>query len=115
MSTHVYRVIVRGRFDALEPHQREVLSDEAVEHEPLRAAFSREGTLTYDERLDFFSFRYEVRVRSEDGSDPTEAAFAEAVSRADSYLSARGLRYRHLKPTGSDLTRVWDDDDQVEA
>ena len=110
MSTHVYRVIVRGRFDDLEPHQRETLLSEAPEHEALKAAFSREGTFTYDHRLDFFSFRYEVRSSSDDGSDPTETAFGEAVARAGSYLSDRGIRYRHLKPTGSDLTRIWDDD-----
>jgi hypothetical protein len=109
MSTHVYRVIVRGRIDALDDEQRDELRAEAPDHEALRAAFTREGTLTYDDRLDFFSFRYEVRVRSDDGSDPTEKAFDQAVARAASFLDGRGIAYRYLKPTGTDLTRIWDD------
>ena len=115
MATHVFRVIVRGRFGELDETTRERLLADVDDHEAMRAAFTRDGTLTYDRRLDFFSFRYEVRVSVDDGpepsstpSDATEVAFAEAVRRADEHLSVRGLSYRHLEPTGSDLTRIWE-------
>lgn len=108
MATHIYRVTVRGRFADLDEAARSALLEEADDHEALRAAFTVDGTLTYDRRLDFFSFRYEVRVRSDEGEDPTERAFAEAVARAHRHLTQRGLGYRHLNPTGSDLTRIWD-------
>lgn len=107
MATHIYRVTVRGRFADLDDDARATLLADAEAHEALRAAFTREGTLTYDHRLDFFSFRYEIRATSDDGADPTERAFAAAVARADEHLTAQGLGYRHLKPTGSDLTRIW--------
>lgn len=115
MSTHVYRVIVRGRFDGLGQPERDELLAEADAHEALKASFTREGTLTYDNRLDFFSFRYEVRVTSDDGSDTTADAFAAAVRQAGSYLDRRGFGYKGLKPTGTDLTRIWDADDSEEG
>lgn len=112
MSTHVYRVIVRGRFDELDQSMRSELLADADTHDAMRAAFSREGTLTYDQRLDFFSFRFEVRVNSDDVLDTTEAAFETATEQARIYLERRGLGYRHLKPTGTDLTRIWDAPDE---
>lgn len=110
MTTHIYRVIVRGRFDDLGPTSRAELLAAADDHDALRAAFTRAGTLVYDRRLDFFSLRYEVRVSSDENADPTAAAFADAVEKASRYLAERGLGFRHLVPTGSDLTRIWEND-----
>jgi len=102
--------MVRGRFTGLDDDSAAGLRECLAEHEALNARFTADGTLVYDARLDFFCFRYEIRARSEDGADPTGAAFADAVARAERYLSDRGLGHRGLKPSGSDLTRVWEDD-----
>lgn len=109
MSTQVFRVIVRGRFAEVSDGDRSALLEDAAEHEALRARFSRKGTFTYDRRIDFFSFRYEIRVQSVDVSgDGTAEAFDLAIAQAGQYLDHRGLAHRDLRATGGDLGRMWD-------
>ncbi len=58
MATHIHRVIVRGFFDGLDDEQRAWLRAEQPDHDILRSAFSREGSLTYEPNLSAFSFRF---------------------------------------------------------
>ena len=109
MSIHVFRVIVRGRFAALDPENRAALLEAVDEHEALRAKFTKEGTLTYDRRIDFFSFRYEIRIQGDDVSgDGSAEAYEAGMEQARRDLDRLGLAHRDLRATGSDLTRVWD-------
>ena len=57
----MYRVTVRGRFTGLSDPQRKSLRDRAADHDIFQSAFNGEGTLSYDDAVDFFSFRLEVR------------------------------------------------------
>ena len=48
LSTHTFRITVRGFFDALTQAQRSELLAEADRHDILRAAYTPEGNLSYD-------------------------------------------------------------------
>ena len=102
----IYRVIVRGRFGALDDEQRTSLRAELDRDDVTSHRFSPTGVLAYDRRLDFFSVRVEVRV--EDGDDAPAAAFREAEARATAELTRLGLPWRdELRATGSNMADVW--------
>jgi hypothetical protein len=112
MAVRVFRCIVRGRFAALDHDTRAGLLAEADAHDLLNVAgFTAEGTLTYDRRIDFFSYRFEVRLDSDDvdGGDAELSAHAEAVAvaRADAALARAGLPHRGLKATSTDMASMW--------
>ena len=99
---HVYRVTVRGRFHELSDEARSQLAAAQAEHDIFVSAYTPEGTLTYDGRLDFFNLRYEVRAAS--GDDAATHAMVEA----DTFL--RTMRYgaRDLRPDVVDVSAIWD-------
>jgi Family of unknown function (DUF6204) len=101
---HIFRVIVRGRFSSLSEASRAYLSDAQDEHDVSRAAFTREGTLTYDSKLDFFSFRYEVRPR---GERVDEVAAQIALREVEQFMITMGFGFGDLKVTVSDTSEVW--------
>jgi hypothetical protein len=108
----IFRVIVRGRFGPLEPAQRERLVATADDHDLVSsdATFTAGGTLAYDGRIDFFSYRVEVRVGDDDAHGPAAArdvAFERATAIAAADLERRGLPCRHLEPTGTNMADVW--------
>lgn len=112
VDVDIFRVIVRGRFGALDPSVRETLRAELAEHDLVSggATFTGTGTLAYDGRIDFFSYRVEVRVADgeADGPEATRTlAFERAIAIAASDLERRGLPWRHLEPTGSNMADVW--------
>jgi len=107
MATHIHRVIVRGFFDGLDDEQRAWLRAEQPDHDILRSAFSREGSLTYEPNLSAFSFRYEVRTTDDDGDDHHEAAIAIGTARAEAALAAMGVGAKHLRATAADMADVW--------
>jgi hypothetical protein len=103
---HIYRVIVRGFFGELDGPTRAGLLAEADEHEPLAAAFTTAGTLTYDRRLVAFSLRYEMR-RADDADDPSAAVSAEALARATDELRRAGIPYTGLRVQAIDMADAW--------
>jgi Family of unknown function (DUF6204) len=52
---------VRGQFKDLTNATRSYLLSTAADHDLFLSSFTQEGTFTYDERLQFFNLRYEVR------------------------------------------------------
>ena len=102
-STGVYRVTIRGRFTDLTDQARAYLQRHVDEHDIFVSAYTPEGTLTYDKKLDFFNLRYEVRADDADGA--TERALGEAGS----FLSTMGLVHGPLKTTVVDMATMWDE------
>jgi hypothetical protein len=102
MPDHQLRIRVRGRFDALTPEQRDGLLREAALHDPLRAAFTDEGCVSYDlDARPFFAFRVSASVRD-------EAAVPDAVRRAEEaagrWAAQRGLSWVHVASHVENLT-----------
>ncbi len=108
MSLHIYRATVRGRFADLDDNTRATLLAEAAEHETLVAArFTPAGSFVYDERLQFFSFRFELR---ETGNDHALEVIAHAEALAVAALDSQGIGFRDLKVTARDMADVWMDE-----
>ena len=101
----IFRVIVRGRFGPLDDAQREELRSALDGDELASHRFTPAGTLTYDRRVDFFSVRLEIRV--EEAADAPAEAFRRAEALAVAQLDQRGLPYRDLRTTGSNMADVW--------
>ncbi|HEX7306284.1 DUF6204 family protein [Lentzea sp.] len=99
MAEHTYRVLVRGRFADLTDDQRASLKERLAGFDFLRdAGFSEEGALTYDEKLDFFSYRV---VLTADGK-PDEAG----LRRASTALDALGVDFKGLKAKVTDMDEM---------
>lgn len=105
---HIYRIIVRGRFDGLDDAARAALREELERTDELDSyAFSKDGTLTFDRRLDFWSVRAEVRVRDDESEDPTALAEERATALALAHLAARGVAGRDLRRSTQAMADVW--------
>ena len=85
-----------------------MLLAEAGEHEIFRSAYTRDGTLTYQPDLVAFSFRYEVRDSGDDPAEAEHRVVAIAMDRARAALDARGIGFKHLRATATDMASVWD-------
>lgn len=107
-AEQVYRITVRGRFDALTDEARRQLAANVAEHDIFRSAFTREGTFVYDARLDFFNLRYEVRVGA-DEPEPLELANLLALQEAETFLRTMRYGYKALRVTSLDVSALWDD------
>lgn len=101
----IFRVVVRGQFADLDDAQRAALLDDAGEHSYLKSAFTKSGTLTYDDQLVAFNFRYEVR--HDDPMPDEETIGATAIERATTTLGAMGLTAKHLRFTVTDMATIW--------
>ncbi|MFN8024052.1 MAG: DUF6204 family protein [Acidimicrobiales bacterium] len=107
MAVRVFRVTIRGRFRDLSPEARARLVAAQPDHDVFLARYTHEGSFTYDERIQFFNLRYEVRA------DDAELAGVTAQVEAETFL--RVLGYAHhpdLKVDVVDATAVWDDADR---
>ena len=100
-STSTYRVTVRGRFHQLDDSARRYLNSHRAEHDIFLSGFTPEGTLTYDDRLDFFNLRYEVRLTGDDVSPDRAIEAAEAEAAA--FLGTLKLGHRNLHSSVMDL------------
>jgi Family of unknown function (DUF6204) len=100
---HIVRVTVRGRFVDLSEQAREYLSSSLALHDVSNAEFSDEGTLTYDLRLDHFSFRFEIRTASASTDD---RALQRGIIKAEEFLTVMGFGYRSLRVSATDMSRV---------
>ncbi|MFD4676241.1 DUF6204 family protein [Lentzea sp. NPDC058450] len=99
MAEHTYRVLVRGRFAELTDSQRGLLKERLAGFDFLRdAGFSEEGALTYDEKLDFFSYRV-ILVAEE---KPDEAG----LRRASAALDELGVDFKGLKAKVTDMDEM---------
>lgn len=101
MSTHTFRITVRGSFDAFTVAQRRELLAEAGQHDILGASYTAEGHLSFDlSARQAFVFRFldsgedDVRV-----IDATERAEAAAVT----WLADRGYGFKNLRSQAIDL------------
>lgn len=104
----VFRVTVRGRFCDLSDQARRYLVGALAEHDVFHSAYRREGTFTYDAKLDFFNVRYESRAG---GDTPADAAAAHGLAEAETFLRTMQFGYRDLKVDVVDLTTIWSDAD----
>ncbi|MFG1927003.1 DUF6204 family protein [Cryptosporangium sp. NPDC048952] len=102
MSTRTFRIIVRGFFDGLSPEQRAALQADAAQHDVFNAAFTPEGSLTYDiAARDAFTFRFQ-----DTGEDEEDILLAteQAEENAAAWLTERGYGYKNLRSTAQDLS-----------
>lgn len=113
MALHIFRVVVRGEFSDLTDDRRAALLADAPAHDIMQSSYTKAGTFTYDERLVAFSYRFEVRQSTEDGSvdpdaiDAAVRAAAEAAAEAD--LTERGLMWKRLRSNAVDMADMWRD------
>jgi hypothetical protein len=105
MAVKVFRVVVRGQFDALTPEQREALLAEADEHDFHQVAYTECGTFIYERNLVAFNFRYEVRTDDEDVPTPDPVAIGTAKAAAS--MAEWGLAAKHVRATATDMSQVW--------
>lgn len=104
MSTRTFRITVRGAFDGLTDTQRAALLTDAAEHDVLRAAFTPEGSLTYDiAARPAFVFRFSDT--GEEEADILEAT-ERAEERAKAWLTDRGYGFKNLRSTAEDLSQA---------
>jgi hypothetical protein len=108
----IFRVTVRGRFSDLSSEARASLAVALDEHDVSRAAYTDEGTLTYDARLDFFSLRYEIRCM---GDRPDDLAVQLGLRRAEEFLTTVGLGHRSPEATAIDMSSIWADGGATES
>ena len=105
METHIFRVIVRGRFAELSDDDRRRLKDE---HDPTRLPrFTEAGDFSHDGRPDFFTYRIQLRQRAETAAEAAEAAEVAARSVVLADLAARGLGHRDLSLSVRAMADVW--------
>ncbi len=105
-QARVYRVTVRGRFNDLSEESRRYLVTSQSEHDIFNSGYTTEGTFTYDSRIDYFNFRYEVRVT---GEELQNAAGEFAIRETESFLRTMSFGYRDLKVEVVDMSAMWAD------
>jgi hypothetical protein len=101
-SERVYRVTARGRFKDLNEQARSYLQKAQPEHDIFKSAFTVEGTFTYDEKVQFFNLRYEVRT-----SEGSETAGLIAQKEAELFLKTLGYSSHPLKVSVTDASAMW--------
>jgi hypothetical protein len=101
MSTHTFRITVRGFFDALTEAQRSKLLAEADKHDILRATHTPEGHLSYDlSARDAFAFRF---LTSGEEETDVIGATERAVAATATWLTDRGYGFKNLRSQAVDL------------
>lgn len=107
-AERVFRVTVRGRFAELTDQARRYLVGTQAEHHIFESAYTPEGTFTYDSRIDFFNFRFELR---EAGDHPSEAVVERAIAETRSFLRTLDFGARDLTADVVDMSAMWADVD----
>ncbi|MEU6018635.1 DUF6204 family protein [Streptomyces sp. NPDC047515] len=104
MSTHTFRITVRGVFDGLGTDQRAELLARAAEHDILRAAFTAEGHLSYDlAARPAFTFRF---LDSGEAEEDILEATERAEDAAKAWLAERGYGHKNLRSNAEDLSQA---------
>jgi Family of unknown function (DUF6204) len=101
-GARTFRVTIRGRFHELSDRARAYLEGAQAEHDIFVSAYTPEGSLTYDDRIDFFNLRYECRADDED------TAALECLEEAERFLDTMQFGHRDLRVAVTDLSAMWD-------
>ena len=101
-SERVYRVTARGRFKDLSEQARSYLLKAQPDHDIFKSAFTAEGIFTYDEKVQFFNLRYEVRT-----TEGPDAAGVIAHKEAELFLKTLGYSTHPLKMSVVDASAMW--------
>ena len=88
-AERVHRVTVRGQFRDLSEQSRQFLVRSKADHDIFVSAYTPEGTFTYDDRIQFFNLRYEIRCG---GDDPIGLAAMTGEVEAETFLRTMGWR-----------------------
>lgn len=97
---HTYRVLVRGRFTDLDAASRERLQAAAAQHDMINGGFTDQGALSYDQALDFFTYRVELRAEVEPGD---KAVCDRGLALASSAVEKLGVDFRDMRAAATDL------------
>ena len=101
----IFRVTVRGWFDALTDERRAALLAVAAQHDVVSVGgFTEKGTLTYERALHTFTFRVQLR---EEGDDAEALALERATAMAVAEVEALGVAHRDLRARAVDMASVW--------
>lgn len=100
---HTYRVLVRGRFTDLDDAGRARLRAAADDHDMLAAGFTDDGNLSYDDALDFFSYR--VQFRAEAASDD-RAVCDRGLALAARAVDELGVDFRDMRASATDVDLI---------
>src|SRR5690349_9165916 len=104
MTTRTIRITVRGAFDGLTDDQRTGLLARAAEHDVAFAAYTAEGSLTYDVATrPFFTFRFAATVEEE---QEIPAAVVRAEAAAGAWLTERGYAFKNISSQAVDMSQV---------
>jgi hypothetical protein len=104
MSSRTIRVTVRGAFDALTDAQRATLLADAAAHDVMHAAFTTDGTITYDVGArPFFTFRFQATA---DDEQAIPAVTARAEAAAAGWLGSRGYAFKNLTSQTVDMSQI---------
>ncbi|MEV6237346.1 DUF6204 family protein [Lentzea sp. NPDC051838] len=99
MAEHTYRVLVRGRFADLTDDQRASLRERLKGFDFLTdGGFTESGALTFDDKLDFFSYRVILTAKDK----PDEAG----LRRATTALDALGVDFKGLRAKVTDMDEM---------
>ena len=100
----IYRVTARGRFKDLSEQAHSFLVRHQPDHDIFKSAYTAEGTFTYDEKIQFFNLRYEVRT-SEGEDDAASIGEKEATL----FLRTLGYSSHKLKITVANVSAMWEE------
>ena len=100
----IYRVTARGRFKDLNEQAHAYLVRQQPDHDIFKSAYTAEGTFTYDEKIQFFNLRYEVRT-SEGEGDAARIGENEATL----FLRTLGYSSHKLKITVANVSAMWEE------
>jgi hypothetical protein len=100
----IYRVTARGRFNDLSEQAHAHLVRQQPDHDIFKSAYTTEGTFTYDEKIQFFNLRYEVRT-SEGAEDAARIGEKEATL----FLRTLGYSSHKLKITVANVPAMWEE------
>ena len=103
-NEHIYRVTARGRFKDLSEQAHSFLVRQQPDHDIFKSAYTTEGTFTYDEKIQFFNLRYEVRT-SEGEDDAASIGEKEATL----FLRTLGYSSHKLKITVANVSAMWEE------
>lgn len=74
-----------------------------AEHDIFVSAHTPEGSLTYDDRIDFFNLRHECRAEN------SATAAIACREEAELFLATMKFGHRDLRVSVVDLSAMWDD------
>jgi Family of unknown function (DUF6204) len=103
-TKRTFRVTVRGRFDNLSQQSRSYLAGAVDQHDIFLSSFTKEGTFTYDSKLDFFNFRYELK---EAEPDAEQRAVRYATQETEAFLTTMKIGFRDLRAKAMDMSAMW--------